>query len=99
MKWAKRTGTLLGVALAVGAVASPGAGATAPEYGRCKKMAKGAFTNSGCTLKAEGGVVGKFEWFPGAGKMKFTSSGGVAVLTTVGGASVECQTESSGGEF
>ena len=32
-------------------------------------------------------------------KRKFTTTGGVGVLTTVGGAGVECQTESSDGEF
>ena len=85
-------------ALILSALAASAAWATAPEYGRCKAMAKGAFTSSSCTTKASGGT-GKFEWFPGAGKAKFTSSGGIGVLTTVGGAGVECKTESSTGEF
>jgi len=86
-------------AFAVSAVAAAGASAAAPEYGRCKAMTKGAFLDSKCTKKATGTKVGKYEWFPGAEKAKFTSSGGVGVLTTVGGSGVECQKESSAGEF
>ena len=75
--------------------------AVAPEYGRCIKKAKAegkGYTASKCTVGGEG-TKAIYEWVPGAVKRKFTSSGGVGVLTTIGGAGVECKTESSAGEF
>ncbi len=77
--------------------------ATAPEYGRCLKQNTGSgkqFRDSKCTKEvATGSTKDKYEWLPGAGKRKFKSSGGVGVLTTIGGAGVECKSESSAGEF
>jgi hypothetical protein len=89
------------VAVALGAVAATSASAAAPEYGRCLKQASGSgkkFSDSKCTKEASGSAA-KYEWLPGAAKTKFTSSGGVGVLTTVGGSGVECKAESSTGEF
>ena len=95
-------------ATALSALAPAGASAVAPEYGRCLKVAAekegsetvyhGGYTDSKCT-KASPTKIGKYEWYPGAENRKFTTSGGVATLTTVGSAEVECQKESSGGEF
>src|SRR5271165_440045 len=98
--------------VAITALVATSAMAAAPEYGRCKKAAEvnkkytGKLDNSKCTppvseteKKAVEKGEGKYEWYPGFEKAKFTSSGGVGVLTTVGGAGVECKTESSAGEF
>jgi hypothetical protein len=106
MRGRKLTATamwLAGAALLLGAVPSA-ASAAAPEYGRCVKVAPegktyhGGYSEAKCA-KASATKTGKYEWLPGAEKHKFTTSGGVAVLTTVGNAQVECQKESSGGEF
>ena len=91
------------VAFVWSAVGVTSALAAAPEYGRCLKQNTGSgkqFSDSKCTKEVEKGLSkDKYEWLPGAGKAKFTTTGGVGVLTTVGNASVECQTESSDGEF
>jgi len=90
--------------VAISGVIAASASAAAPEYGRCVKVAPegktyhGGFTEAKC-IKASETKTGKYEWEPGFKKGKFTSSGGVGVLTTVGGAGVECKTESSAGEF
>jgi hypothetical protein len=94
-------GMCLVLGLALSAVAAASASATAPEYGRCIKKAKAegkGYTASKCTVAGEG-TKAKYEWVPGAEKAKFTTSGGVGVLSTVGNASVECKAESSDGEF
>jgi hypothetical protein len=94
-------GLCLMLACALGAVAATSAMATAPEYGRCLKKAKAegkGYTSNKCTTAAEG-TKAKYEWVPGAGKTKFETKGGVGILTSVGGNKVECQTESSTGEF
>lgn len=94
-------GVGLAVVFALSAVFAASASAMAPEYGRCLKQVSGTgkkFADSKCT-KEESGSKAKYEWVPGAEKAKFTTTGGVGVLTTVGGAGVECQTESSNGEF
>ncbi len=101
MRRIRITTAYLVAALALGATAAASASATAPEYGRCIKKAKAegkGYTASKCTIAGEGSKA-KYEWVPGAGKAKFTSAGGVGVLSTVGNASVECKTESSDGEF
>jgi hypothetical protein len=75
--------------------------ASAPEYGRCLKVAKpynGGFTNSGCTTKSET-KTGKYEWYPGAVKAKQTSSGGPGTLEEVGKYAVDCSSEASTGEY
>jgi hypothetical protein len=100
----KRIGTVglcLVVAFVLSALVAASASATAPEYGRCLKQTSGEgkkFSDSKCNKEASGKKA-KYEWVPGAGKAKFTSSGGIGVLTSVGGAGVECKTESSTGEF
>jgi hypothetical protein len=109
MKWIGITGLCLLVALALGALMATAASAAAPEYGRCVKAEKnakkeynGSFSDSKCTKEvpvSERPKKGKYIWTPGAGKAKFTSTGGVGVLTTVGGSAVECKAESSDGEF
>ncbi|HTZ65229.1 MAG TPA: hypothetical protein VMB51_14090 [Solirubrobacteraceae bacterium] len=102
-------GLCIVAALAMSAAAAATASATAPEYGRCLKAEKnakkeynGSFSDSKCTKEVPAGErakKGKYLWDPGAGKAKFTSTGGAGVLTTVGGSSVECKAESSTGEF
>ncbi len=109
MKASTRAGLGLLLAVATSALMSASALATAPEVGRCvaaeknaKKEYTGVYSNSGCTKEvpvAERPTKGKFNWVPGFGKGKFTSTGGVGVLTTVSGSSVECAKESAGGEF
>ncbi len=104
MRRIRTTGLCLVAAFALCAAAATSASATAPEYGRCIKQVavekhyKGGFTDSKCTKKSET-HIGKYEWFPGAEKAGFTSSGGVGVLTQVSGAGVECQKETSTGHF
>lgn len=103
------TSLCLVVVLALGAMLAAAASATAPEYGRCLKAEKnakkeynGSFSNSSCTKEvpvSERAKKGKYIWSAGAAKTKFTSTGGVGVLTTVGGSGVECKAESSDGEF
>ncbi len=96
-------GLCLGAALALSAMAATVAWATAPEYGRCLKQNTGSgkqFRDSKCTKEVEkGSAKDKYEWIPGAGKTKFTTTGGIGVLTSLGGAGVECKTETSNGEF
>lgn len=102
MKRMSITGGCLIAALMLSVVFAANASATAPEYGRCLKKAKKSlpgFTSSKCTTEATEAAKASYEWVPGAAKARFTSTGGVGVLTTVGGAGVECQAESSGGEF
>jgi hypothetical protein len=101
MKRMRVVGACLAAALLMGAVAAAGASAAAPEYGRCLKQTSGGgkkYKDSKCT-KEELGSKAKYEWVPGAEKAKFTSTGGIGVLSTVGNASVECKAESSDGEF
>jgi len=92
------------VMLALGVVGVASASATAPEFGRCLKAEKvgkaytGGYTNSSCTT-VSGTKTGKYEWFPGAVKVKQTTSGGKGLLETVNKLSVTCQTETSVGEY
>lgn len=101
MKQIRIIGLCLVTVLALSAMAAASASATAPEYGRCKKSTPkaGGYTSAKCIATDTEDNDGTYEWVPGAGKAKFTSSGGIGVLTTVGGAGVECKTESSAGEF
>jgi hypothetical protein len=101
MKRIRLAGLCLALAYAVGAVAATSALATAPEYGRCLKKAKvegKGYANNKCT-KAGEGKKAKYEWVPGAGKTKFETKGGIGILTSTDGNKVECETESSTGEF
>lgn len=101
MRRIRIAGLCLIAALAMSALAAASASATAPEIGRCIKKAKAegkGFTSANCTVAGEG-TKAKYEWLPGPGKGKFTSTGGVGVLSTVGGSTVECKTESSAGEY
>jgi hypothetical protein len=102
MKQFRIAGLCLVVAFALGAAAATSASATAPEYGRCiKKKTKSlpAFSSSKCTLEAKELKTANFEWVPGAGKTRFETKGGKGLLTSTNGQKVECQTESSTGEF
>jgi hypothetical protein len=102
MKRIRITGLCLIAALAVSAVAAASASATAPEVGRCVKSTPkaGGYSSANCTKTDIEDNDGAYEWRPGVGgKGKFTSSGGVGILTTVGGSAVECATESSAGEY
>ena len=101
MKRIQTGGLSLLAVLALGAAAASSASATAPEYGRCLKSTPkaGGYATAACTGIDTGDNDGTYEWVPGAAKGKFKTSGGIGVLTTVGGAGVECKTESSSGEF
>jgi hypothetical protein len=103
MKQIRIAGLCLVAAIAISAAAATSASATAPEYGRCLKQTSGSgkqFSETKCTKEvAKGSAKDKYEWVPGAEKAKFTSAGGIGVLTTVGGSAVECKAESSDGEF
>ncbi len=104
MRGLKRIGLCLVAALMLGAIGASTASAEAPEFGRCLKVEKvgktynGAFANSSCT-KASETKTGKYEWHPGAVKAKQTTKGGKGQLETVGKLGVECQTETSVGEY
>ena len=97
---------IMGLCLVVAAVAlsaftATSALAAAPEYGRCIKKVKAegkGYTSNKCTTSGEG-TKAKYEWIPGAGKHKFTTSGGTGKLETVNGKIVTCEHESSTGEF
>jgi hypothetical protein len=84
---------------AVGAFsAAPALAFSPPEVGRCKGVAagKGKFSSSSCTIEKAGG---SYEWTPGAVKAKFKTKGGLGTLETKSGTTVQCKTETSGGEF
>jgi hypothetical protein len=101
MKLIRITGLCLAVAFTLSAVVASTASAEAPEYGRCLKQTSGSgkkFSESKC-LKEASGTKAVYEWVPGAENRKFTSSGGIGVLETVGGLGTECKSESSTGEF
>ena len=98
------TGLCLVVALVVSVTVTASSSATAPEIGRCLKQNTGSglqFSDSKCTKEvAKGSKTDKYEWAPGVGASgKFTTTGGVGVLTQVSGTGVECKTESSAGEY
>jgi len=92
-------------ALMISAVATASAAATAPEIGRCVKLAKanGEFTSSTCTVKETGTKIGKgpYEWEAGvAGPTKtFTDKAGIAKLETIHKSRVECKENLSEGEY
>ncbi|HME02239.1 MAG TPA: hypothetical protein VKG38_04315 [Solirubrobacteraceae bacterium] len=83
---------------AASAVVATTASASAPEIGRCIKVAAktGKYSSATCTTAKAGG---SYEWLPGAEKKKFTTKGGIGILETAGGTAVGCKTETSGGEF
>ncbi len=90
-------------------VATGGALATPPEYGRCLKAEKnakkeynGSFSDSKCTKavsEAEKAKKGKYQWYPGATKKGQTSVGGNGILEEVGKNAVGCESEASSGEY
>lgn len=108
---ARGVGILVAVALATGLIASAGASAEAPEFGRCikqvavEKVFHGKYRNSKCTIAVspeEEAKKGKYEWLPGAvaGKNHFTVAGGLLSLTTGPGArGIRCTSEKGGGEY
>ena len=76
---------------------------SAPEYGRCIKVAPtgryegGKYENGGCTKE---GTEKKYEWYPGVDARKFTTSAGeVALETPKFGVTLRCNTESGSGEY
>jgi hypothetical protein len=105
----KIIGLCLVAIFVVTALGASSAWAEAPEYGRCLKAEKnakkeynGAFSDSKCTNEVpvgERAKKGKYKWLPGAENKKFTSSGGIGILETVGGSGTECKSETSTGEF
>jgi hypothetical protein len=103
-------------ALSVGAISAftaAGASATAPEFGRCLKVAEHSLSNynsSKCVQLASEGTgtteeklkKGVYQWFPGVVRNKFTTQikeATIATLETVGGTKVTCTGEKSVGEF
>jgi hypothetical protein len=56
----------LGATLATSLVATGGASAAHPEFGRCTPQSKGKYTDAGCTKPARPGK-GVFEWQAGPG--------------------------------
>ena len=98
MRPSKCTGLALLAVLALGAVAATAALAAAPEIGRCEKVAAktGKFSSATCTTEKAGG---SYEWVPGAVKNKFTGTGAIGTLETVGKVAVQCKTEASKGHF
>lgn len=90
--------------LAICGIGTAGASAQAPEFGRCLKAEKigktynGGYTNSSCTTTSAP-HTGKYEWHPGAVKVKQTTSGGKGQLETVSKLSVGCTSETSVGEY
>ncbi len=67
MRQLRSIGLCVLAALALGAVASAGAWAEAPEIGRCIKHAGGKFKDAGCKTEAKLTTEQKFEWYPGDG--------------------------------
>ena len=70
----------------------------APEFGRCVKVETetGKYDNAGCSK--EGGE-GKYEWYPGLEKTKFTTTGGEATFEGASGEVVHCKSESGEGAY
>jgi hypothetical protein len=73
---------------------------TAPEFGRCLKVAAGTgkYGNAACT---QAGGQRTYEWFPGVVKKAFTTAlakGGVT-FETVKGTKLTCKGESGTGEY
>jgi hypothetical protein len=80
-----------------------------PEFGRCVKVVgekvekttvyHGLYVNSGCTYES-GFKLGKYEWLHGPGPAsKFSGSGKVASLETVGGSKISCLESTNSGEY
>jgi alpha-tubulin suppressor-like RCC1 family protein len=76
---------------------------SAPEYGRCIKVAPnsryegGKYENAGCTKE---GTEQKYEWYPGVDAPKFTTAAGEVTLQTPKfGVTLRCKTESGSGEY
>jgi hypothetical protein len=88
----------LAALLVMGVVGVASAWASAPEVGRCLKVAAGTgkFSSGTCTAEK---AKGSYEWTPTGGKLKFKTAGGVGTLETINGTAVGCNTEESGGEF
>src|SRR5262249_42901900 len=98
MRVSQLTRTCFAALLIMGAVGVGSAWASAPEVGRCLKVAAGTGKFGSATCTAEK-VKGNYEWVPNGEKLKFTTVGGVGALETVNGTTVGCNTEESGGEF
>jgi hypothetical protein len=93
--------------LTVASVTMPGvARAEAPEFGRCLRLAgeqahHGGYENASCT-SASPGKTGRFEWYPGAAKARFTAKSREGTKLTfegVNGTQVACTGETSTGEY
>lgn len=75
---------------------------TAPEYGRCVKVAlgTGSYGNAGCTKL---GGKGNYEWHPGIAGGHFTTQmkelAGIALPGTGDGSAVTCTDETGPGEY
>jgi hypothetical protein len=73
---------------------------SAPEFGRCVKVAKGTgrYTSASCTSS---GKSDSYEWSRGVVKAGFTTklASGSATLQTVKGSKLTCAGETSGGSY
>jgi len=99
--------------LAICALGTASASATAPEFGRCLKQATKAlsnFDNAKCTklasedagTEAEQLKKGNYQWLSGVVNNKFTTTMNaetIAVLETVGGTKIVCNGGTGGGEY
>jgi len=96
----RAVGSVLAIAMLTVMTASASA-FSPPEVGRCVKVAAktGHFTSSSCIKESTVKAPGSYEWLPGAVKNKLKTTGGVGTLATVGGTTVTCKTQESGGEF
>jgi hypothetical protein len=112
MRRIRIAGLCLVAAFAMSVMASSTASAVAPEIGQCLKGAEHSLSNyssAKCiTLASEAAGTeaeklkkGVWKWTPGfvKGKTAFTSSGGVATLSTKGGKTVTCTSETSTGNY
>jgi len=113
MKHLRVIGVCVLSAGAISSLTAAGASATAPELGRCLKVAehsKSNYDSSKCVKLAGEDAVseaeqlkkGVYQWFPGVVKNKFTTKikeATIATLETVGGTKITCKGETSAGEF
>jgi hypothetical protein len=98
MRVRQTIGGCLAALLVLGVAGATSAWASAPEVGRCLKVATGTGKYSSATCTAQK-AKGSYEWTPTGGKLKFTTVGGVGALETLNGTTVGCKIEESGGEF
>jgi len=111
MRRIRMVGICLIATFAMSAVATAGASAAAPEYGKCIKTIGGKWKDAGCKTPSKPGEE-RYEWFKGFngnGKNEIVKKAfkahikeikaGAVTLEGVAGVKVQCSNESSTGEF